>query len=62
MGDGVAVCGIIAEYPELIPVIAVQSVLGAEPHESTAVLHHTIDRTLGQTILDGEVPETIGLS
>jgi hypothetical protein len=52
-----AVLRIVAEHREGISVIAVQAVLGGEPHEAVPVLNDRVHHALRQTILDGERPE-----
>jgi hypothetical protein len=57
---GAQAVGIVAMVlidPELVAVVAVQTVLGAEPHKAPAVLDDAVDRALGKTVLDGELPE-----
>ena len=38
-------------------IISVQAVLGADPHESTLILNNRGDNILGQSVVDGQVPE-----
>lgn len=47
----------MAVDPEIIPVIAVETVLGAEPHESPPVLVNAVDGALGKAVFDGQAIE-----
>ena len=41
--DGTWVLGIVAEYLELIPIVAVEAILGGQPNESSLVLKDGAD-------------------
>jgi hypothetical protein len=43
---------------KLVAIVAVEPILGAEPHESPVVLEDAGHRALGETLFDGEAIET----
>jgi hypothetical protein len=45
------------EHDELVAVVAVQAVLGAEPHEAAGVLDNGLDGVLREAVGDGEMAE-----
>ena len=56
-GDRGGVEEIVAKDGEAIAVVAVEAVLGAEPHESFAILRDRVDEVLGKAVVHGEVLE-----
>jgi len=43
------------QYGKFIAVVFIQAVLGAEPHESPAVLGDAFHNALGKTLFDGDL-------
>ncbi len=55
--QAVRIAGLVLIDPEFVAIIAVQPVLGAEPHKAQAILYDAVDGALRQAILKGELPE-----
>ncbi len=51
------IIGVVFEHHEAVPIIAVESVPGGEPHEALAILQDGKDPVLGQALVGGEVGE-----
>ena len=49
---------VVTEHGEVVAVVPVQPILGAEPQEPLTVLKHRVHRFLGQPVFDGQMPET----
>lgn len=49
------VANFIAEYPEAIAVIAIQSVISSKPHKSMVILVNTSDSIVGQAIFYSKI-------
>ena len=54
VGEGVGVFLIVGEGGEVVAVVAVEPLLGAEPHEALAVLGDAQHAVLGEPIADAE--------
>jgi hypothetical protein len=53
--EAVGALRIVSVHLETVPIIAIQALLRAEPHEPQAVLKNAMDRTLGQPMLDRDL-------
>ena len=58
VAEGVRVFRVVSVYGEAVTIIAVQTILGAEPHEAVAILEDASDRAVREALLDGETSET----
>ena len=57
LAEAGGIVGVMAVDGETIAVVAVQPVIGPEPHEAVAILEDGPYRALGEALLDGEVLE-----
>jgi hypothetical protein len=58
MPQGIVYPGIIAEYPKVIAVVTIKTVIGSKPHQAVMVLVDTADGIVGKTIFDAETFNT----
>jgi hypothetical protein len=54
MSQRMTVPGIIAEYPEMIAVVAIQAIVGAKPHKAMVILVDTPDGIVRKTVFDAQ--------
>jgi hypothetical protein len=58
VADAVAVCRIIPVHCHLVAIVFIQSVAGAKPHESPAVLENAFHGTIRETLFIAQVFES----
>src|SRR5215469_1653052 len=57
VGQGIPIQGVMMVGDEVVAVVALQSVLGAEPHVTLRVLGDGLDRALRQPVFNADVME-----